>query len=226
MAKGKTNWGKIAIWTAIIGGAGVGLYFGIKKVIDAGKEDETTTPPPAGGAENTEVVSCTVVFPLMKGSGYGTRACEKEYVKVIQRYLNKLFPNQPMNVDGKWGSTTDKYMMAVFGMTDVSEGQYKAIKADKALNNTASVSSPNRVILSGRTYAVVENAPIEAERLIAAELMKVLGLTVYEGGIQAYTKAFSFGYMVMRWYYAKNGYEVFVYNNESYSVKNGNKIKL
>lgn len=227
MAKGKTNWGKIAIWTAIIGGASVGLYFGIKKIIDAGKEDETTTPPPAGGAENTEVVSCTVVFPLMKGSGYGTRACEKEYVKVIQKYLNKLFPSKPMNVDGEWGGTTQKYIEAALGISSVSESQYNLIKAGKSIKGTGeSASSPNKVTINGTTYNVVENAPIAAERVIAAELLRQLGKAVTEANIKSYTDTFSFGYMVMRWYYAKNGYGVFIYNNESYSVSTGKKIVL
>lgn len=228
MAKGKTNWGKIAIWTAIIGGAGVGLYFGIKKVIDAGKENETVTPPPAeGGAENTEIVSSTVVFPLQNGSGYGVRAGENAHVKVIQRYLNKLFPNQPMNVDGKWGGTTDKYIQAALGITSVSEAQYNRIKAGKSLSSTSeSVSSPNKVTINGRTYNVIENAPIAAERVIAAELLRQLGKAVTEANIKSYTDTFSFGYMVMRWYYAKNGYGVFIYNNESYSVSTGKKIVL
>lgn len=227
MAKGKTNWGKIAIWTAIIGGASVGLYFGIKKIIDAGKEDETATPPPAGGAENTEVVSCTVVFPLMKGSGYGTRACENAHVQVIQKYLNKLFPSKPMNVDGEWGGTTQKYIEAALGISSVSESQYNLIKAGKSIKGTGeSASSPNKVTINGTTYNVVENAPIAAERVIAAELLRQLGKAVTEANIKSYTDAFSFGYMVMRWYYAKNGYGVFIYNNESYSVSTGKKIVL
>lgn len=228
MAKGKTNWGKIAIWTAIIGGASVGLYFGIKAIVNAGKENKPDTQqPPAGGAENTEVVSCTVVFPLMKGSGYGTRACEKEYVKVIQKYLNKLFPSKPMNVDGEWGGTTQKYIEAALGISSVSESQYNLIKAGKSIKGTGeSASSPNKVTINGTTYNVVENAPIAAERVIAAELLRQLGKAVTEANIKSYTDAFSFGYMVMRWYYAKNGYGVFIYNNESYSVSTGKKIVL
>ena len=228
MASNKTNWGKIAIWTAIIGGAGVGLYFGIKKVIDAGKDDAAVTPPPAeGGAENTEITSSSVVFPLQNGSGYGVRAGENAHVQVIQKYLNKLLPNQPMGVDGKWGGTTDKYISAILGITSVSEAQYNRIKAGKSLSSTNEpVSSPNKVTISGRTYNVVENAPIEAEKVIAAELLRELGKSVTDKNIKTYTDAFSFAYMVMRWYYARNGYGVFVYNNESYSVTTGKKIRL
>ena len=132
-----------------------------------------------------------------------------------------------MGVDGKWGGTTDKYISAILGITSVSEAQYKRIKAGKSLSSTNEpVSSPNKVTISGRTYNVVENAPIEAEKVIAAELLRELGKSVTDKNIKTYTDAFSFGYMVMRWYYARNGYGVFVYNNESYSVTTGKKIRL
>lgn len=229
MTKGKTNWGKIAIWTAIIGGAGIGLYFGIKAIVDAGKENGngTDTPPPADNAGGAEVSSCTVIFPLMKGSGYGTRGCENAHVQVIQKYLNKLFPAQPMNVDGKWGGDTDRYMQAALGITAISEAQYNLIKAGKSVKGTGeSASSPNKVTINGTTYNVVENAAPAAERVIAIELLRVLGKSVTEANIKTYIDTFTFGYMVMRWYYARNGYGVFIYNNESYSVTTGKKIRL
>lgn len=228
MAKNKTNWAKIAIWTTIIGGASVGLYFGIKAIVNAGKENKPDTQqPPAGGAENTEITSSTVIFPLTKGSGYGTRAGENAHVQVIQKYVNKLFPSKPMDADGKWGDETTNYIQAALGITSVNESQYNLIKAGKSIKGTGeSASSPNKVTINGTTYNVVENAPIAAERVIAAELLRQLGKAVTEANIKSYTDTFSFGYMVMRWYYAKNGYGVFIYNNESYSVSTGKKIVL
>lgn len=231
MAKGKTNWGKIAIWTAIIGGASVGLYFGIKAIVNAGKENKPDTQqPPAGGAENTEITSSTVIFPLTKGSGYGTRAGENAHVQVIQKYVNKLFPSKPMDADGKWGDETTNYIQAALGITSVNESQYNLINAGKSIKVNGfppSLLPVASIEVNGVRYFMDEVSALgTAKRYIATALLRQLGKSVTESNIKTYVDGFSFEYMVQRCYYSMAGFNVFVYKRESYSVATGKKISI
>lgn len=70
-------------------------------------------------------------WPLMKGSGMGTRSCEQPYVELVQNYLNRndLPIFSLLTIDGKFGSNTESALQRVMGKKTVSKSDYDSMKA-------------------------------------------------------------------------------------------------
>jgi peptidoglycan hydrolase-like protein with peptidoglycan-binding domain len=70
-------------------------------------------------------------YPLIKGSGMGTRVCEQPYVKIIQNYLNRndLPILSLLTIDGKFGPKTESALKLIADKTTVSKDEYEMMKA-------------------------------------------------------------------------------------------------
>jgi len=205
------NWGKVIIWTVVIGAIGTGAYFVIKAIKDAKDEkDDEDTLPPANTGQSTS--SCTVTFPLTKGSGYGNRVCENANVKIVQGYLNKQLPSSStLNVDGEWGTDTGKAISAIYGKSHISETEYNKIA--KGQDITAQT-------VSSSTYTISEIAAYANAFRYLTETFKWSATQA-----QAYYKWDKI--CIVNWATnLKKGLKTFVCGNSLRSTTTGKKVSL
>lgn len=119
-------------------GISVGLSYWLFVVKGLGKE-YTPIDPDSGDSGNTGgsplFGNCEIDWPLRKGSGFA-KSCERDAVKDLQRYLNRLpstqnyveLNNGRLVVDGLFGSKTEAALYRAINRKELTENEYRGIK--------------------------------------------------------------------------------------------------